>query len=249
MSRIGSFFFNFYDLICGKYPNLRPWHFQWLPQKYLKRALRYYLPQLTGNLLDIGCGRKPYENLLKKIDTYIGIDVSHNEKVDVVIDPSKPYPFDDNYFDCILCTQVLEHIQNLDHTIMEIDRVLKPGGFIIITVPFIYNEHGKDYHRFSTNGITALFNNYRVIKLDKQGGIGSTVGTLVLNWCDSFTNFNKFTRIIKVVLLPLWIPTCLFVNILGLLFDKIDPTRNFYGNVVFVGEKPQKEECEQRNGQ
>ncbi|MEJ7767038.1 MAG: class I SAM-dependent methyltransferase [Chitinophagaceae bacterium] len=69
---------------------------------------------LKGKLLDFGCGRKPYENLFAGCE-YIGVDVEesgHNHKsskVDIFYD-GKRLPFEDETFDSIFCTEVLENL-------------------------------------------------------------------------------------------------------------------------------------------
>lgn len=62
--------------------------------------------------------------------------------------------FEDNSFQCIHCHSVLEHIPDLLMTIQEIYRVLKPGGYIWVQLPWVlaYNEHTIDYWRVSPDG-------------------------------------------------------------------------------------------------
>ena len=79
--------------------------------------------------LNIGCGRN-----VKK--GYINLDVVRLPGVDVVHDLEKfPYPFDDNTFDLIEASQVLEHVDNLRGVMKELARILKPGGKLKIDVP------------------------------------------------------------------------------------------------------------------
>jgi hypothetical protein len=49
-----------YDTLCGRHPWERHWHFQWLAATDLRRELRRTLPKLSGRVLDVGCGQKPY---------------------------------------------------------------------------------------------------------------------------------------------------------------------------------------------
>lgn len=67
-------------------------------------------------------------------------------------------PVPDNAFDAILCTQVLEHVVEPDKVLAELFRVLKPGGRILLTTPFFYEEHliPYDYYRFTSFGLTML---------------------------------------------------------------------------------------------
>ena len=80
-------------------------------------------------------------------------------------------PFEDNTFDSILCTEVLEHVEQLDDVMIELYRVLKPGGRMIVTSPFICIEHEMpyDFRRFTFNGLINLMkkNNFKILKSQK----------------------------------------------------------------------------------
>ncbi len=240
MSRLSDFYTRAYSLFCGRHPHLRPWHFQWLTVKDLYADLRRVLPQLSGRVLDVGCGDKPYEDWLNLALRYFGIDVSPGPRVDAVIEPGKPWPAEDASFDAVLCTQVLEHVPDLEEVLAEIDRVLKAGGQLLVTVPFAYPEHGapQDFRRFSIHGVRQLFaERYEITELKPQGGIGSTMGTLWLNWAEAEMNRCKPTRLLKGALLPVWVVFSGLVNAVGWLLDKADTTRAFYGNVLLRAKK------------
>src|SRR5664279_5446595 len=77
----------------------------------LYKSIRKYTDVLSGNLLDFGCGRKPYENLFS-VNSYTGVDLEgtgHDHRfsrVDVYYD-GKTLPFSDNQFDALFCSEVL----------------------------------------------------------------------------------------------------------------------------------------------
>ncbi|WP_264531796.1 class I SAM-dependent methyltransferase [Flavobacterium sp. N502540] len=80
------------------------------------------------NKLNIGCG-----NDIKK--GFVNLDVSQLPGVDVVCDIEKnKLPFEDNFFEYILCNDVLEHVEYVK-VLKEIHRILKPGGIVEIRVP------------------------------------------------------------------------------------------------------------------
>ena len=114
-----------------------------------------------GNFLDMGCGNKPYESLYNPVtEIQTGCDIMQSDKnrVDVIC-PATDLKFEDNKFDSVLCTQVLEHVYD-HHTMMkEIYRVLKPGGHVILTVPFAWELHEEpyDYFRFTKHALKELF--------------------------------------------------------------------------------------------
>jgi len=124
-------------------------------------AVAEFAPGIGGHLLDVGCGSRPYETLFHTTK-YVGleIDTSNNrktKKADVFYDGGV-FPFDADSFDSVVCNQVLEHAFQPDRLISEISRILKPGGRLLITVPFVWDEHEQpwDYGRYSSFGLAAL---------------------------------------------------------------------------------------------
>ena len=85
-SKLGAFYDNFYSFISGKHPNVRIWHFQWAATYYLNNAMKKLLSELEGNILDIGCGNKPYKEWFRCIDEYIGVDIYPSPEADMLID-------------------------------------------------------------------------------------------------------------------------------------------------------------------
>lgn len=60
---------------------------------------------------------------------------------------------------------------------------------------------------------------------------------LTLNWLNDMLNTNKFSRLIKAAVLPLWLPFSLIMNVLGLLLDRVDSTKKYYNNVFVIFRK------------
>lgn len=84
----------------------------------------------THNVLDLGCG-------LRKRSGAIGIDVNPRSHADVIHDLNRfPYPFSDNYFDEIICDNVIEHLDNVLKVMEELHRIAKPSAVVTVIVPF-----------------------------------------------------------------------------------------------------------------
>jgi SAM-dependent methyltransferase len=134
----------------------------YLVRRSLWKNIRHLAPKLKGRVLDIGCGSKPYEELFTSKTEYIGMEIDSphgrkNPKADVFYTGTK-FPFDAESFDSAVATQTIEHIFNPDEFIAEIGRILKKGGKLLVTVPFVWDEHEQpyDYARYSSFGISHL---------------------------------------------------------------------------------------------
>ena len=149
----------------------------------LFKGIQKYSNQLKGTLLDFGCGSKPYKDLFN-VEKYIGVDVVNHghphekEEIDIYYD-GKILPFDNETFDSVFSSEVFEHIFELEKTLIEINRVMKKGGFALFTVPFVWDEHEKpfDFGRYSSFGIKYLLekNGFKVIGLKKSTKFLETV--------------------------------------------------------------------------
>lgn len=111
------------------------------------------------SVLDYGAGNSPYRPYVP-CKEYITADISQNSNIniDYIINCDK-LPISDNNFDLILLLDVLEHVLNPVSVINELKRLLKPGGSLIVSIPFMYREHEtpNDYVRYTSFGIKRLF--------------------------------------------------------------------------------------------
>lgn len=75
----------------------------------------------------------------------------------------------DNYFDAVICTEVLEHVNNPFDASDEILRILKPGGKAYISTPFNFRIHGPlpDNWRFTIHGLRTLFKKFDIISIEE----------------------------------------------------------------------------------
>lgn len=234
-STLGRAYRVLYEGLCGRHPSLRPWHSQWLAAHLLNRDLGEHLPKLTGRVLDVGCGDQPYRPLLRSAQEYVGADLAPGPTVDVVVKRGAPWPFPDERFDGLLMTQVMEYVDDVSTVVSEMRRVLKPGGTAVVSFPFLYNEHGpNDVLRLSAHAAGSVFVGFEPVVVKRQGAIGSTLGTLFLNWLNESMNSSYTLRMLRPVLLPIWLPLCLLVNMLSIIVNKLDRTGAYYSNVLVV---------------
>lgn len=133
----------------------------YLARKGIYREMRSMAPHVSGRILDVGCGRKPYESLFQATE-YVGLEVDTpenraNKNADYYYD-GRRMPFDDGAFDAVVCNQVLEHVFQPGVFLGEINRVLKSDGKLLLSVPFVWDEHEQpwDYARYSSFGLSSV---------------------------------------------------------------------------------------------
>jgi SAM-dependent methyltransferase len=132
---------------------------------------------LAGAVLDVGCGQMPFRHLVPAGAVYTGIDIPaagsfgmvHN--AEVVEFDGTTIPFPDNHFDAILCTEVLEHAMAPEALVAEMYRVLRPGGSLVLTVPFAARVHHipYDFHRFTRYRLEQLFAGFAAVAIEERG--------------------------------------------------------------------------------
>jgi len=177
-----------------------------------------------GSVLDIGCGNKPYEGLFAgKINSYFGCDVvqSSQSKVDVIC-PATALSFEDNTFDTVFSTQVIEHVDDPFKMLAEAARVLKKNGYLILSAPFSWELHEEpyDFYRYTKYGLESMLvkNGFELIKIKANGGKWAAIVQLYLNAVYAGFHKKKFlNRLLKGAFTTLRMTT--LFNHLGLWLD------------------------------
>lgn len=223
-------------------PDIR--HPLYLIRQSLLKKVRQFAPKLQGKLLDFGCGSKPYKSLFS-VEEYIGLDYenpghSHaNEQIDVFYD-GKCIPFEDAHFDAVVASEVFEHVFHLDDTLREINRVMKPGAKMLITIPFVFMEHEipHDYARYTTFGMTDALkrNGFKVLQMEKTSGFLEALGQMGI----LYLNHTFVGALRHVPLVGKYLRTaCIAVlNIWAILLCKLLPARSeWYLGLAVLAEK------------
>jgi 2-polyprenyl-3-methyl-5-hydroxy-6-metoxy-1,4-benzoquinol methylase len=170
---------------------------------------------LKGILLDVGCGQMPYKQLLMEggaVSNYIGLDLEnnpiHNNTPDILWN-GKEIPLADNSVDSVLLTEVLEHVPEPTELLWEIHRVIKPGGKIFGTVPFLFNLHEVpyDFYRYTPFALErfAERTGFRIIKIEYLGGWDASLAQMIGMWLRSAKMTRISRAIFNVFLYPLYL--------------------------------------------
>ena len=119
-----------------------------------------------------------------RIDLYIGLDLKLASKADIIGDALK-LPFRANSFDTVLLIQVLEHIPKPKKMLEEIYRVLKKGGYLVLTCPLTWNLHEEpyDYFRYTCYGLKYLCEwvGFNVLMIKPRTGKWGAIGQMLCN--------------------------------------------------------------------
>ncbi len=213
--------------------------------KDLEDAVKKYA---KGDLLDIGCGNKPYSPFFDGLlDSYVGCDIVQSDKnlVDI-ISPATDIPLPDECKDTVFSTQVIEHVADHQGLLSEAFRILKPGGYAIISGPMAWEHHEEpyDFFRFTKYGFEHIFKKagFTNIELIPNGGKWALVGQLFHNSLRS-SYFGK--KSFKAKLLSgfyflfriKWL-----INVFFVWLDNVDKDYSSTLNFVVIAQKPPKGE-------
>ena len=190
--------------------------------KDIDEAIKNYA---SGDLLDLGCGNKPYEEWYNKnTKTQTGCDVMQSDKnrVDVIC-LATDLKFEDNKFDTVLATQVLEHVYDHHSMIKESFRVLRPGGNMILTVPFTWELHEEpfDFFRLTKHGLKELFEEagFEIVYIKANGGKWAATFQMFINTIYSTFKFKTIrAKVLKILFIELRLTWLL--NHIALRIDK-----------------------------
>ncbi len=161
-----------------------PLHPQWLLGK---RRPDHALEKLRGIVLDVGCADRWIERHCPDGLHYIGLDYPatgatlYASRPDVFADASQ-LPIADASVDAVLCLEVLEHVQDHLLALKQIAHILKPGGTLLLSMPFMYPVHDAphDYQRLTVYGLRRDLARagFHVVRIAKVGHAVRAAGLL-----------------------------------------------------------------------
>lgn len=198
-----------------------PLHPQWL----LRGALTARdLQKIVGITVDIGCADQAVRRLLPKSAKYIGLDYYetavtwYGSRPDVYAD-ARQLPLADDSTESALMLHLLEHLDRPQLALRETARIMRPGGLLLLEVPFIYPVHDAplDYRRWTSRGIEVEIEQagLQIVEIDSVGRATETaavlfnlaIARLTLDWLR-----QPSLRLLLAPLLWLLIP---LLNIIG----------------------------------
>jgi SAM-dependent methyltransferase len=194
--------------------------FDYLHVRYLVGALERALPNLVPNareVLDVFCGSRPYDDMMPPSAQVTGLDVSDFAGIADVV-TTEFLPFDDESFDMVTCFEAFYYVPDPPAAVAEIQRVLRPGGGVVITasLPWEYDTRILE-HRYTGPELADLFKDWDEVAVSENGGYAVTWATLtgrIVHVAE-----ERAPAPLRVVLRPLLALVYLLINAVGAALD------------------------------
>jgi SAM-dependent methyltransferase len=204
-------------------------------------AIKSLASNISGNVLDFGCGSKPYQDLFTQAHSYVGVDLEvtghdHSEsRIDVFYD-GKALPFKDGQFDAVVSFEVFEHVFNLPAVLLEINRVTRYSGYLLISLPFCWQEHEQpyDFARYTSFGISHILTQagYEVIEIRKTTTYVLATFQMLLAYLALITQRKKVPLYLQQIFITF--PCTLMAYAVNAVFPK---RYEFFCNTVVLARK------------
>ncbi len=190
-------------MISSGHSNRRPYN--WLAYQRGDECLERLAPLFRGTLYDLGAGEAPYrEFFLEHADEYVAVDWGnslHDTRADIVADLNEVLPIEAAVADTVVSLSVLEHLCEPQRMVSEAFRILKPGGALVLQVPWQWwiHEAPHDYFRYTPYGLEHLLTRagFEDVHVEAQAGFFSMI-TLKANYFS--TRFLRGPRPLRLLL-------------------------------------------------
>lgn len=163
------------------------WH-MFCPVMMLVNGPRMILDKVSGGSTVIDVGSGP-ERLGKE---FINVDVFPFPEVDIVSDATR-LPFKDNTIDGAVSESLFEHVPDAHLVARETVRVVKPGGYIYVSAPFMHPYHASpdDFNRWTISGLKHMFSDLEIIETGVRSGPWSTLLMFLAYWLGVIFSFGS----------------------------------------------------------
>lgn len=238
--------------LLGRHPHNTLLSFNYFNVCHINRYFQRYADDLKRTdcvAVDVGSGSSPYfEYLWGHVSEYLAIDVkgslppNETRPIRQLEGFAESLPVPDASADIVISNQVLEHVIDVDKAVREANRILKPGGTFIGSVPHISPVHLEpyDFRRFTSLGLTQILekHGFRQIEVEGNCGVFATAAfmigmDLVLSRSESGKP-QHFSMTLAVLLSPV----IGLINIGAMVFDFLFANKNrSYANLCWKAVK------------
>jgi SAM-dependent methyltransferase len=227
-----DFIINRLKILFKKYPRIFSFLYCVFGALFVGKSAEEVIKNMGSEKIIINLGSG-----IKRInEKVINIDFYPFNNVGIVADITK-LPFKDNSVDVIICESVLEHVKNPWAIVQEIKRVLKLGGLVYISVPFIASFHSSpnDYYRWSKQGLRELLKKFKEEEIGIRSGPTSSLFYVISEWLATFLSFGsqKIHQILLILFIIIFTP----IKILDYLIYKFKSSENIAYAFYYIGRK------------
>lgn len=166
------------------------------------------------------------------------VDMQEGPGVDLVADAHDLHMVANDSVDFVISVSVLEHVRYPQKVMQEIYRIIKPGGIVYISVPFVFPFHADpdDFYRFSYKGITILCENFECIGSGFNRGPASTMHHLLVHFLAMLFSFNN--RMLYGIAQDLFRWVLFWVKYLDKFLARYQMAYVIHAGSYFLGRKP-----------
>src|SRR5262245_38225145 len=207
----------------------------WLVHEILASYVEESITHAHGLVLDVGCGRRPYEMMFRdRSCQYIGLEQPNSANAPSEADlygDAGCLPIRSSSCDTVVSFQVLEHLPDPQRGVAEMARVLKPGGHLILTAPHIWGLHEEphDYFRFTKYGLRYLCESSGGLEVVYVKAMAGYWVTAAQRLCYYLQNFEH--KLGMSLLLP---PTWFVIQAVGRTLDRLHRDETDTWNWIIV---------------
>lgn len=198
-------------MLALPHPNRK--NYNWLIYQISDKFLLKFTDCYKGRLYDFGCGQAPYREFFQRYsDEYITVDwgeTFHDARPDISADLNGKLPIDSAVADSAVCLSVLEHLCEPQHFLFEVYRVLKPGAYFVLQVPWQWwiHEAPHDYFRYTPYALEKMFARagFIDVRIEAQCGFFSTWLLKVNYFLNRLIRGGRFLQwMMSSIVSPIW---------------------------------------------
>lgn len=204
--------------------NLYPW---------LRATIGAHRIGQAARVLNVGAGGEIADELARGGVRATAVDNDPARRPDMIADLETLEPIPNDTVDAVFCLEVLEHVRRPEAAAAAIRRVLRPGGLLVGSTPFLLGIHDspRDYYRYTSHGLRHLFNAFEPVELRERNGYFSAAAVLLTR---RFAVGTLAERRLAALLCPILLPLSFALEALDWMLPSRDGTTGY----VFVFRKP-----------
>lgn len=170
-----------------------------LGREFLRESFNRNSHYLTGKCLDVGAQARHsryYGSL--NVREYVSLDIQPEHHPDIVASVEQ-IPVPDGSFDSILCSQMLDDVAHPAKALDEFHRVLKKGGYVVISVPMVFMFSDVDLWRFTPKGLRLLLEEagFDVVQEECLGGLFAARNQLLVKYVKNKLLLHQRGRLVR----------------------------------------------------